>query len=194
MRLFLYALSVIQFSLTVRTQTPILQLEAFTGVQHIHHHKCNLEDKSYHRGLSMPAGLRFNFNLGDHLAIVPGININNMIGDNLKFPSENILRLDLKYTTPRIGAFDRIGFNVETGIEWVMNQKRIKIPVYLGMQYRMSFLFEWFTRIKIPTILNSEFIKSYDFVEFTIEAGLAINPSIGPAPKFSSTGNPFILE
>lgn len=194
MRLFLIVLSFLLLSFITRAQTPIFQIEGFTGVQHAHHHNCELEDKSYHKGITMPAGLRFHFNLCENWAVVPGINLNNMIGDNLKFPAEKILRLDLKFASGHCDQWDKLDFTVESGVEWVMNQKRIKIPVYVGTQYHMSHLFDWFTRLRLPTIPSG---KSFGFnhrIDLAIEVGLAINPSLGPAPKFTSTGNAFIPE
>ena len=194
MKLLLSLIFIFFIPVFVSAQTPIFQIEGFTGIQHAHHHNCELEDKSYHRGITMPAGLRFHFNLTENWAIIPGINVNNMIGDNLKFPTERILRLDLKFAYGHWDQFDKLDFTVESGVEWVMNQKRIKFPVYVGTQYHMSHLFDWFTRLRLPTIPAG---KSYSYnhrIELVIEVGLAINPSLGPAPKFSSTGNPYILE
>ncbi|MFT5820292.1 MAG: hypothetical protein ACI8ZM_001531 [Crocinitomix sp.] len=173
---------------------PKFQLEAYSGVQHVHHHLCNLEDKSYHRGFTMSAGLRFNFNLNDRWSIIPGYTLNNIIGDNYTFPFERILRLDVRYRFRGSPRFPRFRLSAETGLEWAYYDKRIKFPIYLGAQYNLNAYMDLFMRARLPNLLEFDALQLYHFVESSIEIGIAFNPKWDNLPKYTYGGNPYILQ
>lgn len=173
---------------------PKFQIEAYTGMQHVHHHQCNLEDKSYHRGFTMSAGLRFNFNLNDRWSIIPGYTLNNIVGDNFVFPFERILRLDVKYRFRRSPRFPRFRMSAETGLEWAYYDKKIKFPIYIGTQYNLNAFMDVFTRLRLPNLVEYDALQLYHFVEVSFEIGIAFNPKWDNLPKYAACGNPFILE
>ncbi len=173
---------------------PKFQLEAYSGIQHVHHHQCNLEDKSYHRGFTMCAGIRLNFNLNDRWAIIPGYTLNNIIGDNFVFPFERILRLDVKYRFRGSPRFPRIRLSVESGLEWAYYDKRIKFPIYFGAQYNLNAYMDLFTRARLPNLVEFDALQLYHFVEANFEFGIAINPKWDNLPKYVSAGNPYLLR
>ena len=173
---------------------PKFQLEVYAGGQHIHHHLCNLEDKSYHRGFTMSSGIRLNFNLNDKWAIIPGYTLNNVIGNNFAFPFERILRLDVKYRFRGSPRFPRIRLSAETGMEWVYYDKKLKLPIYFGGQYNLNAYMDLFSRIRLPNLIEIDALQLYHFVELSLEVGIAINPKWDNLPKYTRSGNPYILQ
>lgn len=144
----------------------------------------------------MNTGLRFHFNLNKRFGIVPGYTMNNIIGDNYKFPLEHILRLDFKYNFLFLYDYPRFYLTAEAGVEWVYFNKKIKFPLYLGAQYNLSSLSDLFFRVRIPNLVQVDILSLYQFVEVGVEVGIAFNPNWSYYPKYNKPvcgGNPFIL-
>ncbi len=177
-------------------QNSRFQFETYIGTQSIHHHKCSLDDKDIHRGCTGSAGVRLNFDLSKRFTLVTGLTYNNLVGDNLMFPKENIFRLDLKYSIGHFNKLKALDFTIETGVEYVSNFKFFKFPFYLGTQIHLNKLLDWNSRFKIPSILVlSDAIGTFDYIEVSFETGLSYRLISHPKPQFSSrNGNPFILQ
>ena len=176
-------------------QNPKFQVEGYIGTQRIHHHQCNLEDKTFHRGYTMSTGFRFHFNLNRRFGIVAGYTLNNMVGDNFKFPLERLLRFDLRYNFGFSSRFPRMSYNAEAGGEYAYYDKKLKFPLYLGGQYNINPYMDFFARLRLPNLIEVDELSLYQFVEMSVELGVALNPKWCNRTKYdSSTGNPFILQ
>lgn len=194
MKLFLSI--VLLFSLQTFAQSSFFQFEPYIGAQHIYHHGCSLEDKSDHRGITISSGFRLNFDISNRFTIVTGYSMNNIAGNNLIFPTERLVRLDLKYRIGHFKNMERADFTAEIGLEWLINFKLFKYPLYLGTQFHINDNLDWNLRVKPPSILvMTDVIGTFPFVESSIESGISYRLRTSPAPKFVPRhGNPFILQ
>lgn len=78
-------------------QGSIFQFELFVGANQIHHHRCQLEDPSTHRGQTLSTGVRLNFDISNRFTIVAGYTAKNIISKNYNFQKEEIIKLDFIY-------------------------------------------------------------------------------------------------
>ena len=192
----LLILLAILLPLIATSQRSRFQVELFGGGQYIYHHECALEDKSIHRGYTGSSGIRLNFDLSKRFTIIGGYTVNNLLGDNTKFPLERVFRVDIRYNIGHFKKVKKLNFTVETGAELNQKNMQLNIPIYLGTMVHINPMLDWNTRFSPPNFMVlTDFVGTFNFVTYRVETGIAWRIYGSSKPKFiARSGNPFILE
>ncbi len=192
----LVCLSILVPSVTIaQWQIPRYQWEAGATITALHHHKCELDDKSWHQELTSGFGIRLNYNWHYHWALAGGLYFDHLIGQNKMCTPSNSTQVILKYKSSLGQRLPYLFLNVEGGVEYTFRSRNWNLPFYVGLTYLCNGNVDLFIRVKSPHLYSSTTNESFKIMENRIEVGIALNPKWNDHAKFEQySGNPFILR
>lgn len=179
----------------VRAQGSRIGVEPWIGAQHIHHHNCTLDDPSQHRGFCMSAGFRVPVRIVQGFHLVPGLMLQNIAGDNFKFPFERKFTAHLRYQFAPFKRNRKWICSVESGIHYNRKSGTFRTPFYLGISHQINYLTRWELRFRLPAgQLLSDQYGEFTLIDFGMEGGIVLQIFRPDHPSLESSGNPFILQ
>ena len=147
-------------------------LSSGISIFHTHHYQCELDDKSYHRGMSSSRLLQLDLNF-NRFSLYTGIEHHNAITNHTKFSQYFSIPIALQFDVLKTEKLDAF---VEGGIARIISVKSFDMnPFFLGVRYKRNQQLSLISKVRFPKVtLLTDDIGTFNFVEIGVDLLLRV--------------------